>query len=282
MRPGKNVKNKPSWRTLVALLLWWSASPAAGQTVPEAPADSCRATRASSPAALSVPAQRPVSWKLLIPNVVRDQKPVWLFPVKVARGEHLKPTLGFVFATAGLVALDPHDTPYFRRTSSFNDFNSVMSARKTSLGIHVFPLAFYALGLSRKDSYAQQTGLLATQALADAQILTLAMKSVDRRLRPRSIPPDGDFSHTWFKASGPVINKRSSFPSGHAMTAFAVATVFAQRYRHRRWVPWVAYGLAGVIGFSRITRQDHFPSDVFAGAVLGFSLSNYVVLCRPQ
>jgi membrane-associated phospholipid phosphatase len=36
--------------------------------------------------------------------------------------------------------------------------------------------------------------------------------------------------------------------------------------------------LAGLVGFSRVPLQSHFPSDVFAGAVLGYTISRYVVL----
>jgi len=57
-----------------------------------------------------------------------------------------------------------------------------------------------------------------------------------------------------------------------------MATIIAERYRRHRWVPWVAYGLATLVGFSRITLQAHFPSDIFAGAVLGYAISHYVVL----
>ena len=60
--------------------------------------------------------------------------------------------------------------------------------------------------------------------------------------------------------------------------AFSIATVFAEHYRRHRWVPFVAYGLASLVGFSRITLQAHFSSDVFAGAVLGGSFSHFVVL----
>ena len=52
----------------------------------------------------------------------------------------------------------------------------------------------------------------------------------------------------------------------------------AERYHERRWVPWVAYKLAGAVGFSRVTLQEHFPSDIFAGAFLGFLIAHYDVL----
>jgi len=52
--------------------------------------------------------------------------------------------------------------------------------------------------------------------------------------------------------------------------------VFSARYRDHRWVPWVAYGVATVVGFSRITLQSHFPSDVFAGGVLGGVIGHIV------
>jgi membrane-associated phospholipid phosphatase len=63
------------------------------------------------------------------------------------------------------------------------------------------------------------------------------------------------------------------------MAAFSVATVISRRYpQHRRWLPYVAYGLAGVVGFSRVTLSSHFPSEVFAGAALGYTISRYAVL----
>jgi membrane-associated phospholipid phosphatase len=183
--------------------------------------------------------------------------------------------------TAGLIAADAHDTPYFRRTQRFEGFNDVFSGRNTSLGMAIVPAAFLVVGHFRHDSYAEHTALLAGEAYADSAIVDIVMKASTRRLRPSDIAPTGNFSDTFFRSTKAFSGTSTSFPSGHAAAAFSIATVFAHRYRQHRWVPWVAYGVAGAISFSRLTTQAHFPSDVFLGAALGFTISEFAVL-RPR
>jgi membrane-associated phospholipid phosphatase len=229
----------------------------------------------------TVPAEssRDVSWGLFGRNVLHDQKRIWLFPKSLAQGKHWLPTLGIVGATAGLVALDPHDTPYFRRTTTFDSFNNAMSSRNAIWGLALFPASVYALGLARHDSYMQKTVQFSAESVLDAEILALVVRDVTQRVPPKDIPPGGDFSDSFFRrGKGPFYVGNGGFPSGHTIAAFSIATIFAQRYRRHRWVPWVAYGLACLVGFSRITLQDHFPSDVFAGAALGYVISHSVVL----
>jgi membrane-associated phospholipid phosphatase len=139
------------------------------------------------------------------------------------------------------------DTPYFRRTATFNQFNKVFSGTNMGVGTAIVPLSFYAVSLVRKDTYGQHTALLAGEAVADAEILTTVMKNVDRRLRPSDLQPHGDFDDTWFRTHASLTGGPASFPSGHAIAAFSVATIFADRYRDHRWVPSVAYGLAGLV-----------------------------------
>jgi undecaprenyl-diphosphatase len=60
-----------------------------------------------------------------------------------------------------------------------------------------------------------------------------------------------------------------SFPSGHAATSFAGATMlaaFAPRYRI------VFFVLAAGIAFSRVYVGVHWPFDVLAGSLLGAGL----------
>jgi len=57
-----------------------------------------------------------------------------------------------------------------------------------------------------------------------------------------------------------------SFPSGHASTSFAAATVLT--FARPRWAP-AFFLLALAIGFSRVYVGVHYPLDVVGGAVLG-------------
>ena len=225
-------------------------------------------------------AERQISWKLFLPNVIHDQKPIWLFPKSLAEGKHVKPTMAVLVVTGDLIALDPIVSPYFRRNQS-SAFDSGFSGRNTTIAMTAFPVAFYTYGLARKDSYAKHTVLLAGEAVIDSEILTTVMKDLDRRLLPKQVPSTSDFSDTWFLGHGQVLRGIGSFPSGHTIAAFSIATVFADRYPKPRWHRWVALGLAGLIGCSRVPLQAHYPSDVFAGAVLGYVIAHYVVL-RPQ
>jgi membrane-associated phospholipid phosphatase len=227
-------------------------------------------------------AEREVSWGKLPRNFLQDQKDIWLFPVQqLGRGRNWLPTLAVMGVTAGLIVADPHDTPYFRRTQRFEGFNDAFSGRITAGEIAAVPAAFLIVGHFRHDSYAEKTALLAGEAYADSAIVDIVMKAATRRLRPSDIPPSGRFSDTFFRSHVSPTGINTSFPSGHAAAAFAVATVFSHRYRQHRWVPWVAYGVAGAISFSRITNQAHFPSDVFLGAALGYTMTKFDVL-RPR
>ena len=61
-----------------------------------------------------------------------------------------------------------------------------------------------------------------------------------------------------------------SLPSSHAARAFSLAAVFADHYSQP--VPFIAYSTASLIGLSRIFLDEHFASDVLAGAALGFAI----------
>lgn len=241
----------------------------AAQNPPPAP-------EADTPPAEST--ERPISWKQLLPNIAADQKQIWLFPLHARHKKQWIPAVGVLAVAAGLIAADPHEAAYFRRTTTFSSFNSAFTGTGTSYGILATPVVFYVSGLIRKDSKMQKTALLAGEAVGDAEIVTEVFKDSLRRVRPAAIPTNGNFSDTWFESKGSIVRGNGSMPSGHTIAAFSVATVIARRYGNHRWVPFVAYGLAGAVGFSRMTLSAHFVSDVFMGAALGYSISRFSVL----
>jgi undecaprenyl-diphosphatase len=60
----------------------------------------------------------------------------------------------------------------------------------------------------------------------------------------------------------------ASFPSDHAVGAFAIAFVI-WLFRKRDGTAWL--GLAACIAFSRIWTGVHYPADVIAGAAIGIA-----------
>jgi len=87
------------------------------------------------------------------------------------------------------------------------------------------------------------------------------LKKLSHRQRPCQLEP-----HCWSKVLPP---DQFSFPSGHSMTAFAIAVVLSYFYPA---LEGPIYFLAISIALSRVVLGMHFLSDVLAGAVLGSAL----------
>ena len=64
-----------------------------------------------------------------------------------------------------------------------------------------------------------------------------------------------------------------SFPSGHTLSSVIGATVLTKTDRR---FGYAAIPLAALIAFSRLYLYVHFPSDVFAAAVLGIAIGELV------
>ena len=73
--------------------------------------------------------------------------------------------------------------------------------------------------------------------------------------------------------------KDFSFPSGHTLSSTIGATILT-RADHR--FGYAAIPLAVLLAFSRLYLYVHFPSDVFAGAVLGLVIGELVSRYCPR
>lgn len=97
------------------------------------------------------------------------------------------------------------------------------------------------------------------------------VKSLFRRVRPAPPAPDAR-GRLPYGMHRPLT---SSFPSGHATSAFTAATFLADG-RGAAGAPW--YALAAAVAFSRVYVRMHHASDVVVGAALGLAFGR--VLCR--
>lgn len=72
-----------------------------------------------------------------------------------------------------------------------------------------------------------------------------------------------------------AVLRHYSFPSGHALTAFAFAALLA----HHLSAPWRAglILLAALIGLSRVVVGAHWPLDVVIGGAIGWFGANWVI-----
>jgi membrane-associated phospholipid phosphatase len=76
-----------------------------------------------------------------------------------------------------------------------------------------------------------------------------------------------------------AVLRHYSFPSGHSLTAFALAALLA----HHLAAPW-RYGLlllAGLIACSRVVVGAHWPVDIVVGALIGWYGARWV-LCVSE
>ena len=228
----------------------------------------CNGLAQTTPSGNALPKPTPTLEKKFLVNILDDQRAIWTSPFHMRAGDAnwLVP-LGV--STIALVATD-------RRTSgelveNGDNLNRLRISRYISrLGSSVstagVAAGIYLTGRAIHNDHLRETGLLGAEALINSGIVVTALKTASQRQRP---PED--------HSSGEFFDGGSSFPSGHAISAWSLATVIAQEYGHHRPLVQVgAYGLATAVSLSRYTGRNHFLSDVLVGSAMGYGIGRYV------
>jgi membrane-associated phospholipid phosphatase len=100
------------------------------------------------------------------------------------------------------------------------------------------------------------------------------MQLIARRQRPGEGNGHGDFfQHHAINTSN------TSFPGGHAMFTWAMATVDAREYS-KPWIQILTYGAAFVVTTRRLLARDHWSSDMWVGSALGIGIAEHVFHSR--
>jgi membrane-associated phospholipid phosphatase len=130
-------------------------------------------------------------------------------------------------------------------------------------------------GIKTEHRHARETGVLELETLVNTFLVYTPMQLIFARQRPGEGNGHGDF----FKHHS--IN--TSFPGGHAMFTWAMASVLADEYP-KPWARVLSYGAAFTVTFSRFMARDHWASDMFVGTALGLGIAEttFHSRCDPQ
>ena len=198
-------------------------------------------------------------------NFVRDQEDIWTAPFK-ARVEDLNWMLPAIGVTAGLINADAELASRINKTGTL--FRNSGNISNAGLAVAVGGAsALWLVGRIHADDHQQEAGILAGEAALNSYLVDEVLKVVTRRERPMEGTGQGKFFRGTIGSS--------AFPSGHAILTWSIASVIAHEYPGPL-TQILSYGLATGVSVARVTSRDHFPSDVVAGAALGWLIGRQV------
>jgi membrane-associated phospholipid phosphatase len=216
---------------------------------------------AASPTAAS---PKPSLEREFFKNILRDQKAIWTAPLRLKRED----AKWIVPSGIGFMALVTTDRISGDEMAEFDrqvKASRIISYAGSAYGIAAVAGTFYIVGRKTNNSRARETGVLSAQAAVNSLIVSTALKGITQRGRPQSGRDRSEF-----------FDGGSSFPSGHSIEAWSVATIIAHEYHERRLVQVAAYGIAAAVSVSRFTGHKHYLSDVLVGSALGYGIGQYV------
>lgn len=145
----------------------------------------------------------------------------------------------------------------FEIGSHFGDFGLIWLIIATAQGL-------------RSDTDADRIPRLVTVFATESLIVNQGIKRLFKRGRPTERPAAAA------RLREPVT---SSFPSGHASSAACAAVVLTDGDPALRAVVWP---IAVIVATSRIHTRMHHPSDVVAGAAVGWLFGRVVQRAWPD
>jgi membrane-associated phospholipid phosphatase len=154
---------------------------------------------------------------------------------------------------------DPANVPGFDRWI----IRPIESEYSTASDALLIGLAAGTLGHTGMQDAGLRRVVMGLETVAWTMGITELSKALIGRNRPVLYTDDA------LAVADAVTNQRS-MPSGHAATAFALATAYALNNEEVGIVPKIlAFAGAASIGALRVAAAKHFPSDVLVGAAVG-------------
>jgi membrane-associated phospholipid phosphatase len=202
-------------------------------------------------------------------NILEDQKAIWRAPFHL-REKDARWLVPLGLGTAALIATDRRTGDAIADSTDQLKPSRIISYAGSVYAVGGAAAAFYIVGRSQHNERARETGVLAAETLVDSGIVVNAVKAATRRRRPMQL------KHSDFFDGG------TSFPSGHAIQIWSLATIVASEYHDRKAVQIAAYGIASAVSVARFTARKHYLSDSLIGSALGYGIGRYVYCARHQ
>jgi undecaprenyl-diphosphatase len=176
------------------------------------------------------------------------------------------------FSESEIENLDKEDVLFFDRLA----FRPYSQNLKDWSDYTVYFAVGSGLFLAYDKDYFLDNIMVYTEVLMVQSAVCKWVKTVSRRARPYvyddEITPEKKQQD----------NSRHSFYSSHSSTAFSAATYGYYMYRDRYGdsipIAVLLYGSASATAALRVASANHFPSDVFIGAIMGSGIS--YLICR--
>jgi len=124
-------------------------------------------------------------------------------------------------------------------------------------------------GLITRNKDIMRAALRATESVVFADLFVQGSKFIVGRSRPTSDPDLDAYDFHSFGSSSPA------FPSGHSANAFALATSLSDAIG-KKWATIGLYALATGTAWARLSEQQHWLTDVIAGAAVGIGSAKAV------
>jgi membrane-associated phospholipid phosphatase len=210
------------------------------------------------------PSASPTLEREFFKNILRDQKAIWTAPVHAGRSDLKWIVPGSIGVTA-LITTDRITGDEMAESNRLVQASRIVSHAGAGYTLAGVAATFYLVGRQQHNQRARETGILSGEAFLDSVIVGNALKAVTQRVRPQEGVDRSEF-----------FDGGSSFPSGHSIQVWSVATVIASEYHRKPLVQIAAYGTASAVSVARFTGHKHYLSDVLVGSALGFGIGRYV------
>lgn len=177
------------------------------------------------------------------------------------------PFLIWLSAAAILTALTDRTDLHLWFNAHHHPLSDVFFRYLTYMGDGVFGAFIVLLALI----YRIRLGIIGLIGLAGASIITQLLK---RQVFSSIKRPSKVFEHVadLHFVDGVELHGSFSFPSGHATAAFSIFLLLVFIFNKPLW-QMVFFALAVLVAFSRVYISQHFFEDIFAGSIIGTTVT---------